>query len=102
MTTPIQQDVAWKLQELVPESPKKDGSAEAYLLKIGKTPKDYVCTTLVVTTKNMCKKCFVCNQEQKTTKLCRIIQKDAVKDIPICTDCINVFTEYNPNSVYIF
>lgn len=92
-------DVVWKMQELIPESPKKDGSAEAYLFKIGKTPAEYVCTTLVVTTKNMCNKCSVC-QEDKITKLCRLIKNDTFNDIFICTDCVNVFAEYNPKSVF--
>ena len=93
-------DIAWKMEELIPEAPKRDGSAEAYLHKIGKSPEEYMCTTLVVTTMNTYNKCSVCQQKEKTIKLCRLVQKDAVKDIPICTECINAFIEYNPKSVF--
>ena len=92
-------DIAWKMEKLTPESPKRDGSAEVYLRKIGKTPEEYACTTLVATTINAGNQCSVCQQE-KDTRLCRLIQKDALTDIPICPDCINVFIEYNPRSVY--
>ena len=95
-------DIAWKMEKLTPESPKKDGSAEEYLRKIGKTPAEYQCTTLVATTINASNRCSVCQQEEKVTKLCRLIQMDEVSDIPICADCINVFIEYNPESVYDF
>ena len=99
-TNPPRQDVAWKFQKPTPETPKGDGSAEAYLHKIGKSPEEYMCTTLVVTTMNTYNKCSVCQQKEKTIKLCRLVQKDAVKDIPICTECINAFIEYNPKSVF--
>ena len=97
-TTP--RDVVWNMEKLIPESPKKDGSVEAHLRKIGKTPKDYICTTLVATTINTGDNCSVCAQTEKTTRLCRRIQKDTVQDIPLCIDCINAFVEYNPESVY--
>ena len=97
-TTP--RDVIWRMEKLIPESPKKDGSAEAYLHKIGKTPKDYACTTLVATTINTSGNCSVCRQTEKSTRLCRLIHKDTVQDIPLCTDCINAFIEYNPESVF--
>ena len=38
MVTPLQGDIVWKMEKLNPMSPKKDGSAEAYLHEIGKTP----------------------------------------------------------------
>ena len=38
MVAPLQGDVAWKLEALTPESPKKDGSAEVYLREIKKHP----------------------------------------------------------------
>ena len=94
-------DVVWKMEKLTPESPKKDGSAESYLHTISKTPEEYKCTTLVATTINADNQCSVCQQE-KDTRLCRLVQKDKVSDIPICSDCINVFVEYNPDSVYDF
>ena len=102
MTTPIQQDVAWKLQELVPESPKKDGSAERYLNKIGKSAEDYICERVVVI-KNVAKgDCLMCKQKQKAVMFGRIIKKDEHIDGFFCPDCINVFVEYNPKSVYNF
>ena len=93
-------DVIWNIENLIPEPPKQDGSAENHLRKIRKTPKDYVCTTLVATTINAGNQCSVCQQEQTKTKLCRLIQRDEVCDVSICTECINAFIEYNPNSVY--
>ena len=97
---PTPRDVIWKMEKLIPKSPKKDGSAEAHLQKIGKTKKDYICTTLVATTINTGENCSVCAQTQKTTRLCRRIQKDTVQDISLCIDCINAFVEYNPESVF--
>ena len=97
-TTP--HDVVWKLEELIPVSPKQDGRAEAYLHEIGKTSKEYICTTLVATTADGRNKCSICQQEEKPTRFCRLIKNNAFKDIFICTDCINVFTEYNPTSVF--
>ena len=93
-------DVVWNMEKLIPESPKKDGSAEEHLRKIGKTKKDYICTTLVATTINTGGNCSICAQSERTTRLCRRIQKDTVQDIPLCIDCINAFIEYNPESVY--
>ena len=100
-TTP-QQDVAWKLQDLTPESPKGDGSADAYLQKMAKTPEEYKCTVLSIMEADERGECFVCNQKQKITKHCRIKRDNIFRNIPICTDCINVFIEYNPNAVYNF
>ena len=99
-SNPTRQDVEWKMEEVLPLAPKSDGSAEVYLQRIGKTPEEYACTTLVATTINEGNQCSVCKQNKKATKLCRLIQKDALTDIPICPDCINVFIEYNPRSVY--
>ena len=93
-------DVIWSMEKLIPESPKKDGSAEEHLRKIGKSQKEYICTTLVATTTNTGENCSVCAQTEQSTRLCRLIQKDTVQDIPICTDCINAFIEYNPKSVF--
>ena len=100
MIAPLHQDVIWKLEELIPESPKRDGSAEAYLHEIGKTPDEFMCDTLAITGTNAGEECFVCRQKPKTTKLCRINQNGSFSDISICTDCINVFVEYNPESVF--
>ena len=95
-------DVVWKLQKPIPLSPKNDGQAEKYLIKINKKPIDYTCTKLVAVAPDLCNQCSVCKQKEKTTKFCRLIQKDTVRDIPICTDCINVFIEYNPSSGFDF
>ena len=100
MTAPLQQDVVWKMQELTPMRPKKDGSAEVYLRQMGMTHERFVCNTLVVVKTDGCNKCSVCKQKEKTTKLCRINQNGSFSDIPICTDCINVFVKYNPNAVF--
>ena len=100
--TPHQQDVAWKLQSPTPKAPKKDGSAEAYLREVGMTPEQFMCDTLAITGAVAGDECFVCRQKPKTTKLCRIKQNGSFKDVAICPDCINVFVEYNPKSVYNF
>ena len=101
-TTAPQQDVAWKLQELIPEAPKKDGRAEAYLREIGMSSEDYKCKSLVVFGENPLGECAVCKKQQKITKHCGIRRNGAFNDIPVCTDCINVFIEYNPSSVFNF
>ena len=93
-------DIAWTLEKLIPQSPKKDGSAEIHLNKIGKTPEEFICDTLMVTGIKAGEECSVCRQKPKATKLCRIKCEGECNDIPICTDCINAFIEYNPKSVY--
>ena len=98
----LYRDVAWKLQELSPESPKNDGSAEIYLRKTGMTPEQYLCQTLAIVGTDNTGECLVCKQKQKETKLCRIKQNGTFAETSICTDCINVFIEYNPKSVYDF
>ena len=98
----IYHDVAWKMEELTAEATQKEGSAEAYLREVGMTPEQFMCDTLAITGAVAGDECFVCRQKPKTTKLCRIKQNGRFKDVAICPDCINVFTEYNPNSVYNF
>ena len=98
----LYRDVAWKLQELIPEVPKRDGSAEEYLRKIGMAHEQYLCQTLAIVGTDNTGECLVCKQKQKETKLCRIKQNGTFCDISICTNCINVFVEYNPKSVYNF
>ena len=100
MTALPQQDVAWKLEELTPERPKSDGSAEVFLNKIGMTPEQYKCDVLVVVKTDIHDECSICKQKETTTKLCRINRKGIFCDIPVCPDCINVFIEYNPCSVF--
>ena len=95
-------DVAWKLQELIPEVPKRDGSAEEYLRKIGMAHEQFACDTLVVTEIEKHGACAICKREEKPAKFCRIKQNGTFCDISICTNCINVFVEYNPKSVYNF
>ena len=99
-SNPPRQDVAWKLTELTPEAPKRDGRAEEYLREIGMTPEEYTCDSLAVVGTDERGECFICKQKQKVTKHCRIKRKNIFSNIPICTDCINVFTEYNPTSVF--
>jgi len=101
-TPPPQQDVAWKFQKLIPEAPKKDGSAEAYLRELGMSPEEYACKSLAVFGEAPIGECEMCKKQQKARKSCGIRRNNAFSDISICTDCINVFTEYNPNSVYNF
>ena len=93
-------DVVWKLEQLIPVSPKKDGRTEAYLREIGKACEEYICTTLVATRADTRNKCSICRQEEKTTRFCRLIKNSTAKDMFICSDCINVFAEYNPNAVF--
>ena len=100
--TPHQQDVAWKFQKLTPETPKKDGSAEAYLRELGMSPEEYACKSLAVFGEAPIGECEMCKKLKKARKHCGIRRNNAFSDISICTDCINVFVEYNPNSVYNF
>ena len=100
MVTPLQGDIVWKMEKLNPMSPKKDGSAEAYLREIGMAPEEFMCDTLMITGADKCGGCAICKQTEKATKLSRIKQNGIFNDIHICTDCINVFVEYNPNSVF--
>ena len=100
--TPHQQDVAWKLQSPTPEAPKKDGSAEAFLRELGMSSEEYTCKSLAVFGEAPIGECEMCKKPQKIRKNCGIRRNNAFSDISICTDCINVFTEYNPNSVYNF
>ena len=102
MTTPIQQDVVWKWEELTPETPKNEGSAEKYLNEIGKDAEEYVCARLVAIKNEPIGDCLMCKQKQKAVKLCRMVKKDAHLDELICTDCFNVFVEYNPKAVFDF
>ena len=95
-------DIAWEFEELSAEAPKRDGSADAFLRKIGKTPEEYICNSLAIVSTDEHGECSVCHQKQKTTKHCRLKQNNVFRHIPICTDCINAFIEYNPKSVYDF
>ena len=101
-STPPRQDVEWKFQKLTPEAPKGDGSAEAYLREIGMSPEEYVCKSWAVFGEDSIGECEMCKKQQKIRKHCGIRRNNAFSDISVCSDCINVFTEYNPNSVYNF
>ena len=57
MVTPLQGDIVWKMEKLNPMSPKKDGSAEAYLREIGMAPEEFMCDTLMITGEG----CAICN-----------------------------------------
>ena len=97
---PPQQDVAWKLQKLPPVASKKDGSAEAYLCKVGMTPEEYACKSLAIFKEDSVGECEMCKKQQKARKHCGVRRNGAFSDISICADCINVFAEYNPNAVF--
>ncbi len=100
--TPHQQDVAWKLQSPTPEAPKKDGSAEAFLRELGMSSEEYTCKSLAIFGEAPIGECEMCKKPQKIRKNCGIRRNNAFSDISICPDCINVFVEYNPKSVYNF
>ena len=100
--TPHQQDVAWKLQSPTPEAPKKDGSAEAFLRELGMSSEEYTCKSLAIFGEAPIGECEMCKKPQKIRKNCGIRRNNAFSDISICPDCINVFVEYNPESVYNF
>ncbi len=101
-TNPPRQDVAWKMQELTPETPKRDGRAEAYLAEVGMSPEDYKCKSLAVFGEAPIGECEICKKQQKARKYCGIRRNGVFSDISVCTDCINVFVEYNPKTVYNF
>ena len=82
------------------ETPKKDGRAEAYFDKIGKTADEYKCERLIVVKPTSQGECFVCKRNRTTRKICRIIHSETNNDVAVCTDCINAFIEYNPESVF--
>ena len=99
-TNPPQQDVAWKMQKLTPETPKRDGSAEVYLGEVGMKPEEYACKSLAVFGKAPIGECEMCKKPQKIRKYCGIRRNGAFSDLSICPDCINAFIEYNPKSVF--
>ena len=98
---PTQQDTVWTApKKWLPESPKRDGSAEEYLRMTKKTPEEYACDRLIIVKKIPVGDCSVCKRRRKKVKFCRTIKDNAPIDGFICTDCINVFIEYNPKSVF--
>ena len=99
-STPPRQDVAWKFQKLIPETPKGDGSAEAYLREIGMSPEEYACKSLAVFGEDSIGECEMCKKQQKIRKHCGIRRNNTFSNISVCTDCINVFAEYNPKSIF--
>ena len=101
-TNPPRQDVAWKFQKPTPETPKGDGSAEAYLRESGMSPEEYACRSLAVFGEDSIGECEMCKKQQKIRKHCGIRRNGTFSELSVCSDCINVFTEYNPNSVYNF
>lgn len=89
-----------KFSKWRPESPKKDGRAERYLREIGKTPEEYKCDRLIVVKEAPLSECFVCKHKKEAIRYCRIIHNGTHQDVDICTDCINVFIDCNPVSVF--
>ena len=83
-----------------PEAPKKGVSVEAFLEEISKTAKEYTCDRLIVVKDVPAGECFVCKRKRKIIKYCRIIHNGTHKDVDVCTDCINVFANCNPESVF--
>lgn len=83
-----------------PEIPKKDGRAQAHLLKVGKEAEQFFCDRLIVVSEVPTNECYLCNQGKRPFKLCRIVKNNAHTDAPLCEDCINAFIEYNPNLVF--
>ena len=99
-TNPPQQDVVWKMQKLPSVTSKKDGSAEAYLREVGMTPEEYSCKSLAVFGEDSVGECEMCKKTQKTRKHCGIRRNNTFSNISVCSDCINVFAEYNPKSIF--
>ena len=89
-----------KFPKWYPESPKKDGRAEKYLREIGKTAEEYKCERLIVVKEVSAGECYVCKRKQKEMKYCRIIHNGTHKDVDVCTGCIDVFIDHNPESVF--
>ena len=83
-----------------PEKPNKDVSAEAYLQEISKATEEYTCDRLIIVKEAPAGECFVCKRKRKDIKYCRIIYNGTHKDVDVCVDCINVFINCNPNSVF--
>ncbi len=97
---PTPQDIVRTTPKWLPESPKRDGSAEKHLRRVKKTPEEYKCDRLVVVKKAPLGDCSVCKRKRKKVKICRTVKNDIPTDGLICTDCINVFIECNPTSVF--
>ncbi len=89
-----------KFSNWQPETPTKDGFAEAFLREIAKTPEEYTCDRLIIVKEVPAGECFVCKRKRKTIKTCRIIHNGTHKDANVCIDCINVFVNYNHGSVF--
>ena len=83
-----------------PEKPNEDVSVEAYLQEISKVAEEYTCDRLIIVKQAPAGECFVCKRKRKDMKYCRIIHNGTHKDVEVCTDCINVFVNCNPDSVF--
>ena len=83
-----------------PEVPKQGVSTEAFLQEISKVAEEYTCDRLIIVKEVSAGECYVCKRKQKEMKHCRIIHNGTHKDVDVCTDCINVFIEHNPESVF--
>lgn len=89
-----------KFSTWIPETPKKDKSAEVHRFLTGKKIKDFRCERMVIVSEVPTNECYLCERIKGPFKLCRIIRKDSYTDTPLCTECINAFIEYNPDSVF--
>ena len=89
-----------RLSNWPPEKPNKNISVEAYLQEISKVAEEYTCDRLIIVNQAPADECFVCKRKRKNIKYCRIIHNGTHKDVDVCTDCINVFINCNPDSVF--
>lgn len=83
-----------------PKKPNKDVSVATFLEEISKTAEEYTCDRLIIVREAPTGECFVCKRKRKEIKYCRIIHNGTHKDVDVCTDCINVFANCNPESVF--
>lgn len=89
-----------KFSTWIPETPKKDGSAEAHRFLTGKKIQDFYCERMVIASEVPTNDCLLCERIKGPFKLCRIIRNNTHTDMPLCAECINAFIEYNPDSVF--
>ena len=83
-----------------PETPQKDGRAEAHRFLTGKKIQDFYCERMVIVGEVPTNDCPLCERIKGPFKLCRIIRNNTYTDTPLCTECVNAFIEYNPDSVF--
>ena len=89
-----------KFSTWIPETPQKDGRAEVHRFLSGKKIQDFYCERMVIVSEVPTNNCPLCERIKGPFKLCRIIRNNTYTDMPLCTECINAFIEYNPESVF--